>query len=206
MNRKKVLSSDSIAKTIDNYNLTSKGYVTDPFEYIDFFEKIKNKQKKRLLVVGTGPGDDAATLKKIGFTNIVGIDLAKGMVAEAHKRHPDIEIRHVAMQEVGKYFEKNEFDIICSHYSLFHVQKSELKETLKAFTSVLKPSGFLYITTQESMKGKPYETYVARNDDAHDVYINAETEESLKKLLSSCGFQVVFFARRNPREEEHQFY
>jgi len=198
--------------TIANYNATASNYITDPFECPEILDHILQVlqeanplNRPRALVVGCGPADDAATLAGMGF-DVTGIDNAPEMIAEAISRNPAISVQEMDMKDIGQGFQEDEFDLIFSHYSLFHELKKNLPDTIAGFAKVLKQGGFVYLTTQESMNGVPQETTSQRSDDNEAVYINAETDESLTKLFANSGIEFFFIVRREPRPEEHQFF
>lgn len=198
---------DPLESTKQSYD-AAENYITDPLEYPNFFLELqKNNPDARILILGCGPADDAASLKDMGFNNIVGTDISTGMIARASRNHPDIRLEVVDMSNAQTYFsEEEKWDVLCLPYSLFHVKKAKLPDTITGFANILKPNGYIYLTTQESLTGIPTEETSQRGDDTYPVYINAEIGETITELFSRVKINPLYIETRTPTPEEHQFF
>ena len=97
--------------------------------------------RPKILDYGCGTGWFTAELASLG--SAVGVDLSEFAIAEARRRYP------VASFVVGNLFElgmtENEFDVVVSQEVIAHVV--DAKEYLDRITRMLKPGGYLILTT-----------------------------------------------------------
>jgi len=79
----------------------------------------------RVLDVGTGPGQVAASLAQQG-ANPVGIDFSDAMLEEARRRQPGIDFRLASAEALP--FADGEFDAVVGNFVLHHSQACGLIE------------------------------------------------------------------------------
>ncbi len=97
------------------------------------------------LVVGSGLGDDAEALSKIGF-EVTGFDIAPSAIAWCQKRFPVSRVKYVVADALK--FEKsweNKFDFILEAYTLQSVPDYIRHEIMKNMTEYLRPLGTLLV-------------------------------------------------------------
>jgi len=76
----------------------------------------------QLLDVATGPGYAAAAAAKRG-AEVVGVDFAPGMVAEARRRYPTVDFREGDAEDLP--FPEASFDAVTMNFGLLHLARPE---------------------------------------------------------------------------------
>jgi len=71
----------------------------------------------RVLDVGTGPGMAAAAAAERG-ADVTGVDFSETMIAEAARRHPDIQVEKSAAESLP--FDEGSFDAVVGNFVLHH--------------------------------------------------------------------------------------
>lgn len=198
-----------LADTERSYDELSTNYQTDPLEHLDEFQVFLNQQPKglkRVLFIGCGPADDIIDFQNRaeGEFYCEGIDKSTGMVAEAKRRHPEITVTQMDMQDIDNYQGEN-WDAVFLPFSLIHVRKKHIPGILTKVYDKLKDGGLVYFALQESLDGRPRETVSQRYDDPKKLFMNATTLFEMLEELETAGLEVLAAYRRPPREEEHQF-
>lgn len=103
----------------------------------------------RLLDVATGPGYVAAAAARRGAA-AVGIDFSAPMVAEARRRHPDIEFREGDAEALP--FPEGSFDAVVMNFGILHLGRPD--QALVEAHRVLRPGARIAFTVW----AKPEET------------------------------------------------
>jgi ubiquinone/menaquinone biosynthesis C-methylase UbiE len=97
----------------------------------------------RVWDVGCGPGHVTAFLAGLGL-RAAGVDLSDGMVAQASKRHPDLEFGTGSMTALPAA--DASWDGLVSFYSLIHmVDDADLRTALAEYRRVLADGGLLLL-------------------------------------------------------------
>ena len=101
----------------------------------------------RVLDAACGEGYGASLLAK-SAREVVGVDVSEATIRHATGRYGDAENLTFAMNDVTQLdFPENSFDLIVSFETLEHLEHQELM--LTEFRRVLKPDGFLIISTPD---------------------------------------------------------
>ncbi len=95
----------------------------------------------QLLDVATGPGYAAAAATKRG-AEVVGVDFAPAMVAEARRRYPTVDFREGDAEDLP--FPEASFDAVTMNFGLLHLGRPE--QALTEAHRVLRPGGRLGFT------------------------------------------------------------
>ena len=95
----------------------------------------------QLLDVATGPGYAAAAATKRG-AEVVGVDFAPAMVAEARRRYPTVDFREGDAEDLP--FPEASFDAVTMNFGLLHLGRPE--RALTEAHRVLRPGGRLGFT------------------------------------------------------------
>lgn len=90
----------------------------------------------RVLDLGTGPGLVAAAAARRG-ADVVGIDFSGAMLAEARRRHPDLEFREASAESLP--FRDGAFDAVAGNFVLHHSGCPD--RVLAEARRVLRPGG-----------------------------------------------------------------
>lgn len=116
---------------------------------------------RKALVVGSGLGDDAEALSKIGF-EVTAFDIAPSAIAWSQKRFPRSRVDYVVADAL-KFQQswENNFDFILESYTLQAVPNDIRQQIMKNITKYLKPWGLLLVICRgreitEELNGLPY--------------------------------------------------
>jgi demethylmenaquinone methyltransferase/2-methoxy-6-polyprenyl-1,4-benzoquinol methylase len=101
---------------------------------------IDPKPGERILDIACGTGTSTVPLAKAGAT-VVGVDFSPEMIAEAQRKHPELEFRVADATELP--FGDDEFDAVTISFGLRNVQQP--KVALAEMYRVLKPGGRLVV-------------------------------------------------------------
>lgn len=96
----------------------------------------------RICDLGCGPGQVAAYLHAQG-REVVGVDLADNMVAEAQRLYPDIPFVQADMRRLP--FDDAALAGIVAFYSLLHIPHEDMPVVLRELWRVLRPTGELLV-------------------------------------------------------------
>jgi len=193
------------------------GYDKLSAEYAkQFFEELDHKLLDRQLLkrfaesvqdsaspicdIGCGPGQITHYLRNQGVENIFGMDLSRGMVAQAQQLNPDIEFRQGDMLALNA--DDNSWAGIVAFYSIIHIPREDVVSVLQEFKRVLQPGGLLFFTFHIGQNA-----IFVDNWWEEDVAINFfffEPDE-MKEYLESAGFEIEDLIIRYPyKDVEHQ--
>jgi len=101
--------------------------------------------RPRILDLGCATGWLSAELSQFG--DVVGIDIADASIAEARRRYPDLQFE---CDDIANSTRNNgQFDVVVSLETLSHVP--DQARFVKAIGALLKPGGFLVLTTQNRL-------------------------------------------------------
>src|SRR5688500_15379230 len=92
--------------------------------------------------MGCGPGHVARYLKEQGV-NVVGYDLSPKMVEAARRLNPGITFHQADLTALAHADES--WAGLVAFYSLIHIPRPEIVETLRGFRRVLQPDGMLLL-------------------------------------------------------------
>ena len=108
---------------------------------------VKKKQPEKILDIATGTGDLAIALAETGASEIIGLDISKGMLDVGRKKiiAKNLEKTVQMVQGDGESlpFEKDHFDAITVAFGVRNFE--DLDKGLKEIFRVLKPGGILAI-------------------------------------------------------------
>jgi SAM-dependent methyltransferase len=127
--------------------MASEGLDEDERLLLDQFMR----RKGRVLNVGCGAGREAFALAEAGF-EVVGIDVAPGMIAEA-KRHAQtsgINIHFAVKDATALDYPPNSFNYVLFSASVYsHIPTRKLRiDTLRRISDLLTPNGILFFSVQ----------------------------------------------------------
>jgi len=137
----------------------------------------------QLLDVATGPGYAAAAAAKRG-AEVVGVDFAPAMVAEARRRYPTVDFREGDAEDLP--FPEASFDAVTMNFGLLHLGRPE--RALTEAHRVLRPGGRLGFTVW------------ARPEEAIGFQMVLRAVESYGKLDLQLPQGPHFFRFSDPQE------
>lgn len=147
--------------------------------------------------IGCGPGHVAQYLADRGV-NAVGLDLSPEMVAEAGKLHPALTFHAGDMRKLP--FSDGELAAITAFYSIIHIPREGVTETLREWRRALRPGGRV-------LMGYHKGDQVVHLDEWWGEAVNLDfaffTNEEMRGYLEAAGFTVEEAIERPPYEQEH---
>jgi len=112
----------------------------------------------RVWDVGCGPGHVTAFLAGLGL-RAAGIDLSGGMIAQARRRHPDLEFRQASMTALPA--DAGSLAGLVSFYSLIHlIGDAAVRTALGEFRRVLTAGGLLLLAVHSGREVRHSEEVV----------------------------------------------
>jgi len=115
--------------------------------------------------IGCGSGRDAAWLSGNGFPTI-GYDASRGLLAEAHKRYPNLEFHCAHLPDLSGVADES-FDNVLCETVIMHLDRSAIASAVQRLLTILKPGGILYLswrvsqTDQRDRHGRLYAAFDA---------------------------------------------
>jgi len=146
----------------------------------------------QLLEVGSGPGQVAAYLHRLGMA-VCGIDLSPAMVALARREHPEISF------DVGEMGALDVADAslagVVAWYSVIHVPVAQRRAVISEFHRVLRPGGYALLAFQVGE-----DTLHLDEAFGHEVSLDFHRlqPDAVVALLEDAGFDLTARLVRAP--------
>lgn len=141
---------------------------------------------KRVLDYGCGDGANAPMLAACLQTDhVLGVDLSRESIAVARREHSAAGLQFLSLNEwepVGA------FDLTFTNGVFHHIPPAERVGCLKAIRSALRPGG--WFAFWENNPWNPGTQYVM-SQCAFDEHAIKISPREAKKMLASCGFEIV---------------
>lgn len=157
------------------------------FHKKNYFNRIPKDKNTNILVISSGVGYFQYSLKKWGYSNVLGIDSDSKKIAYAKEKGFN--------SEEGNCFEflkdkENKFDLIFAEQEINHLTIEEVLIFLKLCYQALKPEGKLIINAANSANPFISTEYLGNNID----HFTSFTENNLRQCFSLVPFKkpVVF--------------
>jgi len=142
----------------------------------------KNKDVK-ILDVGCGMGHFLYYLKKMGYTNFLGIDISPQAVDFVKK----YITKNVILADAFEFLKgAKDFDVIVLNDIIEHIPKERVLELLKLCFNALKPGRKIFVKTDNM--SNPFSLRLRYQDFTHEVGF---TEESFVQVLYIAGFRNI---------------
>lgn len=120
------------------------------------------KYKSKILVVGCGTGREIIGLKKIGFKNIVGLDVSPDMIREAKKL-----VQHVKfiVSDINDFHSNDKFDVVLYLNNIIEQIPSFLdrKKAILKSKELLRGNGIIILTTHSSFYPGSFGSVLIKN-------------------------------------------
>jgi 2-polyprenyl-3-methyl-5-hydroxy-6-metoxy-1,4-benzoquinol methylase len=149
----------------------------------------------RILDFGCGMGHFLYFLKKMGYSNFIGIDISSQQVDFVKKYITSNVILADGIDFLKESLRKRDwFDVIILNDVIEHIPKVKTLELLKLIFNALKPGGKVFIKTENM--GNPFNLNTRYKDFTHETGF---TEHSLYQVLYVAGFRkIIVFGAREP--------
>ena len=160
-----------------------------------FAEQVREpgRDDARVWDVGCGPGHVTAFLAGLGL-RAAGVDLSDAMVAEARKRHPDLEFGTGSMTALPAA--DASWDGLVSFYSLIHmIDDADLRAALAEFRRVLADGGLLLLAVHAGEETRNLAEWFGTEVDVSFRFFDPAW---LSAELERAGFAIESITRRQP--------
>ena len=186
------------AQTVKTYNATAQA-MKQKFESIGVRAEdvsrafsLVQKTNPKVLEIGCGHGREAAEILK--YTNdYLGIDIAEGFIAIAHK---DVPNGAFAVADIDSYTFPPSLDIIFAFASLLHSTRESVGRILHDARMALNDGGLFYI----SLKKGTYKEVTKEDEFGTRTYYFYTLEDI--KLLAGGAYSVVYENEQHVRGQE----
>ncbi|KRC92639.1 methyltransferase [Terrabacter sp. Root85] len=146
--------------------------------------------------VGCGPGRITGHLASLGL-DVSGIDLSPGMVAEAQRRHPDLDFRTGSLAALG--LPDASVTGVVAWYSIIHTPPELLPEVFVELHRVIRANGLLLLAFQAG-------GFSVRHEQAYGHAVTFEAHrhdpDGVAAQLADAGFRVTVRTDRVPQDYE----
>ncbi|MDX9893403.1 MAG: class I SAM-dependent methyltransferase [Patescibacteria group bacterium] len=185
-------------KTIDTYNKFAKVYDEETKDFWDNFPGVVIDKfvglipGKKIVDLGSGPGQDALLLKARGL-EVVCVDASNTMVAMTEK----FGFKSVLSDFRDLNFNQNSFDGVWAYTSLLHLNRQEMMAVLKKINFFLKSKGVFMLGMIEG----DFAGYVTRETmPGSSRYFHHYQGNYLQSMVEDEGFNFVYQNKYQPRQ------
>lgn len=143
---------------------------------------------KKIVDLGSGPGNHAEYFKKKGF-NVLCIDISEAMIKLCKRKGLKAEIMDIEDLQLPE----KSYDGIWANSSLHHIPKEKIPKILNQIIKILKSNGFLYLAVKEG-KGQGFE--INEKYPGTRRWFTYFMDEEIRKLFGE-SFDIIHFSRIN---------
>jgi len=165
-------------------------------ERAGFLRRLRDENRRRLLELGAGTGQDSAFFAGHGL-RVVATDLSPAMVARCREKGLDARV----MDFLHLDFPAGSFDAVYALNCLLHVPNPDLPAVLEVIASVLRPGGlfFLGVYGRDPAEEGPFD------DGIHHPprFFSWRTDEQIQQFARRC-FDIVDFHVVEPERQHFQ--
>jgi SAM-dependent methyltransferase len=147
--------------------------------------------------LGCGPGHVAAYLGALR-SDVTGIDVSPGMIAEARSRYPSVSFQIGDMLDLK--MEPGRLGGIVAFYSIIHLSRDSLQTAFCEMNRVLRPGGLLLVSFHEG-RGELHEDKVL--DTPVSFCCTLFESGEIASAMEKSGFSVLETTTRKPYEFEY---
>jgi len=138
-----------------------------------------------ILDYGCGDGQVLAVLQRLGYTNLLGIDLSEALLAVAARR-AKADLHYGNGLDYLSASADATFDVILAFDVFEHLTRPQLLRTCREVARTLRPGGSLLLCVPNG--ASPLGMRVLWGDLTHE---RAFTETSLRQVLAPLGFEKI---------------
>ncbi len=144
----------------------------------------RNKDAE-ILVIGCGAGHEVYSLNRLGYSNVLGIDISEDLVKLAKNKGLNCIIID-AFSFLANCDKK--LDVILAFGLIEHFSKKEVNRFLKLCYNSLKDGGMLILKTPNA--NNPFSLKWIYGDITHQIAFN---DTSLTQILLLVGFNTIYY-------------
>ena len=162
---------------------------------IDHFISQLALPSRDVLDAGCGAGRISAYLAE-RRCSVHGVDVSAGMIAMAHRDHPDIDTQVASITKLP--FAEPQFDGILYWYSIIHVADSDVTAAFGEARRVLRPNGVVLVAFQAGEGIRDVAAGLRKL--GYDVTLTRfhRTPDQVSALLAAAGFTETGRLVRRP--------
>ena len=201
-------SSKPVDNTQKSYDTIARAYADQiyaelkekPFdrEVLDrFAERVRGRG--RVCDVGCGPAQIARYLRDRGI-DALGLDLSRGMLAQARRLNPDLQFVQTSMLALGLGAET--LAGIAAFYCIIHVPRARVVAALAEMRRVLRPGGSLLLTFHLGTEDSHHEEMLGR---PVSLDVTRFTSAEMAGYLRAAGLVVEAVQERDPYAPEVEY-
>lgn len=171
---------------------------------VDHFISLLIRDGPKVLDAGCGTGRISQYLADRGCV-VHGVDLSLGMIAMAHRDHPDIATQVASITDVP--FPDARFDGVLYWYSIIHLVDSDMPDVFGEARRVLRPGGVMLVAFQAG--DGISDVGAAFRKLGYDVNLTRfnRTPDNVSEQLALAGFsEEARFVRRPVTEKNDQAF
>ena len=153
------------------------------FYHVWYGKYLPSNKDAKILDAGCGMGHFLYYLKKMGYTNLLGIDISPQAVDFVKK----YITKNVILADAFEFLKgAKDFDVIVLNDIIEHIPKERVLELLKLCFNALKPGRKIFVKTDNM--SNPFSLKLRYQDFTHEVGF---TEESFVQVLYIAGFRNI---------------
>ena len=167
-----------------------------PFDWIvsSTFNQIKRFNKKKVLELGCGTGNNLRFFRDLNFKEIIGVDGSKTAIKLAKKNIKNKKIKLIQNDFSKINFKSNYFDLIVDRGSITHNPKKEINQIFDKLYKFLKKDGLFLSTIFSSrhygnfikIKNKSFKDEINSKEGLTTSFFN---QREIKNLFSK--FKII---------------
>lgn len=175
--------------TKESYEATAEEFahnVADlaPMESIQKFVSFLSA-KAKIIDVGCGSGRDAKIFTENGLS-VLGVDFSQNLINIAKSNAPLAEFQIMDIEKIS--FASSSFEGAWANSSLSHIPKKILPSVLQNIHSVLKASGYFYLTVKQGIGEELREDLRYGH---FEKFWSFFEEDEIAEYVRSANFEIV---------------
>jgi SAM-dependent methyltransferase len=149
--------------------------------------------------LGCGPAQIARYLRDRGV-DAFGIDLSAGMLAQARRLNPDLQLVQTSMLALG--LRSGKLGGVAALYSIIHIPRSKIVEALAEARRVLRPGGLFLLTFHLGNEDSHHEELFGR---PVSLDIALFTTDEMCGYLQAADLAIEQVLERDPYSPEVEY-
>lgn len=186
-------------QTIATYNQRAQTYDEETIDFWnrfprEFIGEFVGRISGKVLNVGSGPGRDSTLLRDRGL-DVTCLDASETMITMTEAQ----DFRSILGDFTSMPFADGEFDGVWAYTSLLHVPKSEIDQSMKEISRVLKSGGAFALGMIEG----EFDGYRSSSGVDLPRWFSFYTKEEIENALKKHGFDIVYFCEFKPATKNY---